>query len=192
MRRVMAGFGLVCLLSLPAGGLAAADARTLRVAGFHLGPASTFKRTGHIPAGTQLTVSACLKSFLWCKVTWGKKEGWVEGRHLEDLRRGFAGHALPHFGKRLGIPAVVPRLIGGGGRQAQGRNERQILEERLQKGRQESLDLLKSRQRRDLDAREALQQRQRAQRKAREEEMRQSRERLRTLQDQLEEERRRQ
>lgn len=171
------------------------EAETVRSAQLSGGPASTYKKMMKLSAGTKVSVTACIRGLYWCKVKVHQKdvvkEGWLEGRNLRDATAGSGGQVLADKGeKKVGVEIITPTKRRALRYKDEGRDERAILQQRLNALRQESADQLKRNQARDLADRYERQARDRAQRKAVEDAFRQSRERAEEYRRRVEEERR--
>lgn len=192
MFRTLLCASIVVLGILPIGDVVAGEVITTRPEKLYLGPASTYKIIKTIARGGNLSVSGCLRDFLWCKVIWQGKNGWVSGRTLRDVRDAYSKHALPFYGEDLGYPIITlkpKRMLDGGGKvRDRSKGEGESFDSR-NKGRQEEIrQRLQRSQREEVRERRQLQKRQRAETLQRREDSRRRQKAREALRNQFEEE----
>jgi uncharacterized protein YraI len=69
------------------------------------GPSSDYPVVAALPAGTEVTVQACLSDFTWCDVVAGSGRGWADAGSLTRPHEG-AVVTVRRFGASMGIGIV--------------------------------------------------------------------------------------
>ncbi len=104
-------FALIACLALAgfAGAAQAASAYTTRGLNLYSGASSRSQLIATVPAGEYVRVGGCIKSYVWCDVSWAGYRGWARSNGLSYRHAGY--RHFPDAVIGLGIPIIAAHII---------------------------------------------------------------------------------